>query len=81
MQPLEEAEKNGWMEADFSVMMVVVHLWPQQINCWNHADWGRIVFSEESRFQHSPEDNRRRAWRRPGRRACPAFIIARNISP
>ncbi|GFX76765.1 transposable element Tc1 transposase [Trichonephila clavipes] len=33
---------------------------------WNHTDWGRIVFIDESRFQLCPDDHRRRVWRRPG---------------
>ncbi|GFW99745.1 uncharacterized protein TNCV_3419751 [Trichonephila clavipes] len=40
---------------------------------WNHADWGRIVFSDESRFQLCPDDHRRRVWRRPGQRVDPTF--------
>ncbi|GFX68958.1 hypothetical protein TNCV_683171 [Trichonephila clavipes] len=28
---------------------------------WNHADFGRIVFSEESRFQLCPDDNQKHA--------------------
>ncbi|GFX88487.1 hypothetical protein TNCV_2279551 [Trichonephila clavipes] len=32
---------------------------------WKHADWGRIVFSEESRFQMHPDHHRRRVRRRP----------------
>ncbi|GFS62620.1 hypothetical protein TNCV_3736901 [Trichonephila clavipes] len=35
---------------------------------WNHADWGRIVSSDESRFQPCPDDNQRRVWRHPGQR-------------
>ncbi|GFX04580.1 hypothetical protein TNCV_901081 [Trichonephila clavipes] len=31
MRPLKDAGKNGWTEADFSVMMVMVDLGPQQI--------------------------------------------------
>ncbi|GFV62196.1 HTH_Tnp_Tc3_2 domain-containing protein [Trichonephila clavipes] len=27
---------------------------------WNHADWRRIVFSDESRFQLCPDDHGRR---------------------
>ncbi|GFY11726.1 transposable element Tc1 transposase [Trichonephila clavipes] len=50
-------------------------------SCWNHADWGRIVFINESRFQLCPDDHRRRIWRRPGQRANPAFPIARHTSP
>ncbi|GFU01997.1 transposable element Tc1 transposase [Trichonephila clavipes] len=38
--------------------------------------WGRIVFSDKSRFELCPDDHRRRVWRRPGQRADPAFTIA-----
>ncbi|GFV76820.1 hypothetical protein TNCV_4730401 [Trichonephila clavipes] len=31
MWPLEDSDKNGWRTADFSIMMVVVDLEPQQI--------------------------------------------------
>ncbi|GFW72866.1 hypothetical protein TNCV_1267091 [Trichonephila clavipes] len=31
MRPLEDADKNGWTGADFSVMLVAVDLGPQQI--------------------------------------------------
>ncbi|GFU92568.1 HTH_Tnp_Tc3_2 domain-containing protein [Trichonephila clavipes] len=44
----------------------------------NHADWGRIVFSDKSRFQLCPDDHRRRVRRRPGQRANPVFTIARH---
>ncbi|GFT42284.1 transposable element Tc1 transposase [Trichonephila clavipes] len=45
---------------------------------WNHVDWGRTVFSDESCFQLCPDDHRRRVWRRPGQRADPAFTVARH---
>ncbi|GFV01425.1 transposable element Tc1 transposase [Trichonephila clavipes] len=101
---LEDAGKNGWTMADFSVMMVAVEL-GQQIGrtdwlsdqlsqslihcyqpldaqpaseCSNHADWRRIVFSDEFRFQLCPDDHRRRAFRSPGQRADPACTISRH---
>ncbi|GFY00348.1 transposable element Tc1 transposase [Trichonephila clavipes] len=43
---------------------------------WNHVDWGRIMFSNKSRFQLRPDDNRRRVWSPPEKRAGPAFIIS-----
>ncbi|GFW21659.1 HTH_Tnp_Tc3_2 domain-containing protein [Trichonephila clavipes] len=48
---------------------------------WNHADRGRVVFRDESRFQLCPDDHRRRVWRRPGQRADPTFTIARYTGP
>ncbi|GFX02495.1 HTH_Tnp_Tc3_2 domain-containing protein [Trichonephila clavipes] len=48
---------------------------------WNHADWGPIVFSYESRFQLCPDDHRGRVWNSPGQRADPAFTIARHTGP
>ncbi|GFV49326.1 uncharacterized protein TNCV_3630121 [Trichonephila clavipes] len=69
-----DAGKNEWTITDFSVMMVAVELGLRR----NHTDYGRIVFSGESRFQLCPGDHRRRVWRRPGQRADPAFTIARH---
>ncbi|GFV12605.1 transposable element Tc1 transposase [Trichonephila clavipes] len=48
---------------------------------WNHAGWGRIVFSNESGFQLCPDDHQRRVWRRPWKRADPSFTISRHTSP
>ena len=42
--------------------------WCMARSGWNDADWGRIVFSDESRFQLCPDDHRRRVWRRTGQR-------------
>ncbi|GFU56874.1 HTH_Tnp_Tc3_2 domain-containing protein [Trichonephila clavipes] len=39
--------------------------WCFALSSWNQTNWGRIVFSDESRFQLCPDDNRRRVWRRP----------------
>ncbi|GFW54314.1 HTH_Tnp_Tc3_2 domain-containing protein [Trichonephila clavipes] len=48
---------------------------------WNHADWGRIVFSDESHFQLCPDDQGRCVWRRPGQRADSAFNTACHTGP
>ncbi|GFW92461.1 transposable element Tc1 transposase [Trichonephila clavipes] len=48
---------------------------------WNHADWGPIAFSSESRFQPCPDDHRGHVRRIPGQRADPFFTIARHTSP
>ncbi|GFW89023.1 uncharacterized protein TNCV_2684571 [Trichonephila clavipes] len=48
---------------------------------WNPADWGPIVFSNESRFQLCPDDHRGCVWRSPGQRADPAFTIACRTGP
>ncbi|GFT33290.1 transposable element Tc1 transposase [Trichonephila clavipes] len=48
---------------------------------WNQADWRRIVFSDESRFQLCPDDHRRRVWRCSGQCTDPAFTIARHTDP
>lgn len=55
--------------------------WCMARSGWNDADWGRIVFSDESRFQLCPDDHRRRVWRRTGQRGDPAFTIARHTGP
>ncbi|KFM59944.1 Transposable element Tcb2 transposase, partial [Stegodyphus mimosarum] len=44
---------------------------------WNVTDWSRIVFSNESRFELSPDDQRRRVWRHPGRRCDTNLTVFR----
>ncbi|GFX00029.1 HTH_Tnp_Tc3_2 domain-containing protein [Trichonephila clavipes] len=51
------------------------------IRRWNNADWRRIVFSDEYRFQLCPDDHQKRVWRRPGQCADPAFTIRRHTCP
>ncbi|GFV11527.1 uncharacterized protein TNCV_975191 [Trichonephila clavipes] len=48
---------------------------------WNHADWRRIAFSDESRFQLYPDDHGRRIWCHPGQQADSAFNFARHTCP
>ncbi|GFX56454.1 transposable element Tc1 transposase [Trichonephila clavipes] len=48
---------------------------------WNHADWGCIVYKDDSRFQLCPGNHRRRVWRRPGQRVNHAFTVAHNSDP
>ncbi|GFS61477.1 transposable element Tc1 transposase [Trichonephila clavipes] len=48
---------------------------------WNHAVWGRIIFSDDSRFHLYPDDHRRCVWRRPGQHPDPAFTIACHTGP
>ncbi|GFU82302.1 HTH_Tnp_Tc3_2 domain-containing protein [Trichonephila clavipes] len=48
---------------------------------WNHDDWGRVVFRDESRFQLCPNDHRRRVWRLLGQRADPSLTITRHTRP
>ncbi|GFY00027.1 uncharacterized protein TNCV_1341251 [Trichonephila clavipes] len=79
MRPLEDTGKNGLTIADLNVMMVHCRArleWCLDLSGWKHADWGRIMFSDESRFYLCLDDHRRRVWRRPGQRAKPAFTIA-----
>ncbi|GFV97014.1 HTH_Tnp_Tc3_2 domain-containing protein [Trichonephila clavipes] len=40
--------------------------WCLDLSGWNRADWGRIVSSDEPRFQLCRDDHRKRVWRRPG---------------
>ncbi|GFX10031.1 transposable element Tc1 transposase [Trichonephila clavipes] len=40
--------------------------WCQARSMWNVTDWQKVVFSDESRFVLGTDDNRVRAWRRPG---------------
>ncbi|GFX20359.1 uncharacterized protein TNCV_3487171 [Trichonephila clavipes] len=44
---------------------------------WNSADWGRMVFSDVSRFELYPNDNCGRLWGHPGKRGKSVLTIAR----
>ncbi|UYV82315.1 hypothetical protein LAZ67_21001686, partial [Cordylochernes scorpioides] len=48
---------------------------------WNCAYWGRIVFSDESRFLLCPDDRRKRVWRRPGQRVDPGLTVEYHTGP
>ena len=44
---------------------------------WNVTDWSRIVFSNEYRFELSPNDQWRRVWRRLGQRCVTNLTVFR----
>ncbi|GFX01463.1 transposable element Tcb1 transposase [Trichonephila clavipes] len=45
------------------------------------AEWNQVVFSDESRFNLSSDDNRVRVWRPRGERLNPAFALQRLTAP
>ncbi|GFT02148.1 transposable element Tcb2 transposase [Trichonephila clavipes] len=49
-------------------------------NC-TAAEWNQVVFSDESRFNLSSDDNRVRVWRPRGDRLNPAFALQRHTDP
>ncbi|GFU68814.1 transposable element Tcb2 transposase [Trichonephila clavipes] len=49
-------------------------------NC-TAAEWNQVVFSDESIFYLSSDDNRVRVWRPRGERLNPAFALQRHIAP
>ncbi|UYV61174.1 hypothetical protein LAZ67_1003709 [Cordylochernes scorpioides] len=55
--------------------------WCRERSTWNCADWGRIVFSNESRFLLCPDDRRKRVWRRPWKRVGPGLTFELHIGP
>ncbi|UYV82953.1 B3GNT1 [Cordylochernes scorpioides] len=55
--------------------------WCRERSTLNCADWGRIVFSDESRFLLCPDDRRKRVWRRPGQRVDPGPTVEHHTGP
>ncbi|KFM65011.1 Transposable element Tc3 transposase, partial [Stegodyphus mimosarum] len=49
-----------------SVQRQVRLQWCRAHSHWNVTVWSKIVFSDESPFELSPDDQPRRVWRRPG---------------
>ncbi|GFT75731.1 transposable element Tcb2 transposase [Trichonephila clavipes] len=55
--------------------------WCRARGNWTAAEWNQIVFSDESRFNLSSDDNRVRVWRPRGERLSPAFALQRHTAP
>ncbi|UYV84181.1 hypothetical protein LAZ67_X001457 [Cordylochernes scorpioides] len=55
--------------------------WCRKRSTWNCADWGRIVFSDDSRFLMCPDDRRKRVWRRPVQRVDSALTYEHHTGP
>ncbi|GFV14261.1 uncharacterized protein TNCV_1163841 [Trichonephila clavipes] len=48
---------------------------------WTAVEWNQIVFSDESKFNLSSDDNRVHAWKPRGERLNPAFSLQRHTAP
>ncbi|GFY05781.1 transposable element Tcb2 transposase [Trichonephila clavipes] len=48
---------------------------------WTAAEWNQFIFSDESRFNLSSDDNRVRVWRPRGECLIPAFALQRHTAP
>ncbi|UYV73011.1 CCDC130 [Cordylochernes scorpioides] len=55
--------------------------WCRERSTWNCADWGRIVFSDESRFLLCPDDRRKCVWRHPGQHVDPGLTVEHHTGP
>ncbi|GFW84275.1 transposable element Tcb2 transposase [Trichonephila clavipes] len=57
------------------------HIWCCARGNWTAAEWSQLVFSDESRFNLSSDDNRVRVWIPRGERLNPAFSLQRHTTP
>ncbi|GFV80683.1 transposable element Tcb2 transposase [Trichonephila clavipes] len=55
--------------------------WCRARGNWIAAEWNQVVFSDESRFNLSSDDNRVRVWKSRGERLNPAFALQRHTTP
>ncbi|GFX75454.1 transposable element Tcb2 transposase [Trichonephila clavipes] len=55
--------------------------WCHSRGIWTAVEWNQVVFSDESRFSISRDDNRVRAWRPRGERLNSAFALQRHTAP
>ncbi|GFV92903.1 transposable element Tcb2 transposase [Trichonephila clavipes] len=55
--------------------------WCRARGNWSAAEWNQVVFSDESRFNLSSDDNCVRVWRPGGERLNPAFALQRHTAP
>ncbi|GFV89896.1 transposable element Tcb2 transposase [Trichonephila clavipes] len=54
--------------------------WCRAQGNWTVAEWNQVIFSDESRFNLSSDDNRVRVWRPPGERLNPAFALQQHTA-
>ncbi|GFV53456.1 transposable element Tcb2 transposase [Trichonephila clavipes] len=55
--------------------------WCRARGKWTAAEWNQVVFSDESRFSLSSDDNRVSVWRPRGERINSAFALQRHTAP
>ena len=55
-------------------------LWCQARAMWKAIDWKKVVFSDESQFVLSTDDNRIRLWRIPGERYSSPHTVIRHTA-
>ncbi|GFU84420.1 transposable element Tcb2 transposase [Trichonephila clavipes] len=48
---------------------------------WTAVEWNQVIFSDESRFNLSSNDNRVRVWRPRGERLKPTFALQQHTTP
>ncbi|GFU98995.1 transposable element Tcb1 transposase [Trichonephila clavipes] len=60
----------------------LLHLeWCHARRNWTAAEWNQVVFSDESRFNLSSDDNCVLVWGPCGERLNPAFTLQRHTAP
>ncbi|GFV81283.1 transposable element Tc1 transposase [Trichonephila clavipes] len=64
--PLTPAHRRRWS------------LWCREHRNWRDNEWGRVLFTDESRFSLSSDSHRIRIWRERGSRNHPSNIIERD---
>ncbi|GFX77205.1 transposable element Tcb2 transposase [Trichonephila clavipes] len=55
--------------------------WYRARGNWTAAEWSQFVFSDESRFNFSCDDNRVREWRPRGEHLNPDFALQQQTAP
>ncbi|GFV70739.1 transposable element Tcb1 transposase [Trichonephila clavipes] len=75
------------MEAGWSAQLVARQVgrsyltWCRALRDWTETEWNHVVFSEESRFNLSSDDNRVRVRKLRDERLNPAIALQRRIVP
>ncbi|GFX19743.1 transposable element Tcb1 transposase [Trichonephila clavipes] len=82
---LAEGHLGSWRPLRVLLLMTTHrHLrleWCHAQGNWTAGEWNQVVFSEESRFNPSSDDNRVLVWRPRGERLNPAFALQRHTAP
>ncbi|GFU42479.1 transposable element Tcb1 transposase [Trichonephila clavipes] len=73
LSQFERGRIIGMMEAGLE--------WCHARRNWTADEWNQVVFSDESRFNLSSDDNRVRVWRPRGERLNPTFSLQQHTAP
>ncbi|GFW99803.1 transposable element Tcb2 transposase [Trichonephila clavipes] len=73
--------RNARVQSTVSSAAIQAQWWCRSRGNWTALEWNQVVFSNESRFNISSDDNPVRGWRPRAERLNSAFVLQRHTAP